>query len=344
MSKVKFIHCKTLLIGIIGAIGVQTIGCAAAKATETQPLHSVECEQGELRGFGTGANEGEALNAARSSLAMQVHSSIKVSSKYRQNQRVLNNEEILSSDYETVSVAEASLLNAHDARIQRTERSAHEVGMVLCMSRADAAKGFAERQRLVADSLVLAANVALGTEHPKRKNEAFARTQTLWNELARLQGIIEGFGVEKLNAFNSANEIYSKAIDDYRAYCRNQKTYWEDTESDCSKAVFSILSGKTKVEKAECQSENALKLKFACQEKCSPASFGGVQCVFEPSLSLESCGGESYSLLKTTEFPRGTNMHSAGKAKENLMEKLPSAGFFSEWEKELKGWMPQCAD
>ena len=68
-------YCRKaiLLIGIIGAIGVQTIGCAAAKATETQPLHSVECEQGELRGFGTGANENEALNAARSSLAMQVH-------------------------------------------------------------------------------------------------------------------------------------------------------------------------------------------------------------------------------------------------------------------------------
>jgi len=31
-----------------------------------------------------------------------------------------------------------------------------------------------------------------------------------------------------------------------------------------------------------------------------------------------------------------------GKAKEVLIEKLPSAEFFGEWEKKLKGWVPLC--
>jgi hypothetical protein len=306
---------------------------------------SAECGVGELRSVGVGASEEAAIKEARSALAMQIQSSIKVSRKHVESQQILGGKENLSSNYESETVIEATLLNAQAARINSIERGKGEVGAVLCMSRSDAAKGFIEKQRPVADSLMFAANAALGTKHPKQKSEAFQRAHGLWNELAKLQGVVESMGAGEEDFFVKSSEIYSKARDDYKDYCRNQKVYWEDSDSECSKAAFSVLSGKIKMEKAECQGKDGFKLKFACpDEKCVSSSFGGVECSIDPSLSVEACSGESYYLLKVSELPKGRDMHSVSRAKGNLLEKLPSANFFNEWEKELKGWIPLCAN
>jgi len=328
------------------------LGCAANTAGTTvvppaspaETLASVQCGTGEFRGFGTGASEEEALNAARSSIARQVHSSVKVSEKQIQNQRVLNGNETLRSEFVAETAVESALSNAHDARVQRVAHGASEVGIVACMSRADAAKGFTQRQRLVADSLEFAANASLETKHPKRKNEAWHRTQALWNEFSRLQAMLDGFGAEKADYWEPLNATYTQAREAYLNYCKAQKLHWEDIGNECSDAMFSILSGKVKMEKTECQSENGLKLKLACLEKCTPSSFGGIECSFAPSLSVESCEGESYLLLKVQKPATGRDMHSANKAKENLIEKLSSAEFLSEWERELKSWIPLCAE
>jgi hypothetical protein len=304
----------------------------------------VQCDAGEFRGFGTGASEKEALNAAHSLIARQVHSSVKISEKQILSRRVSSGDENLSSEFVAKTVVESALSNAHDARVQRVAHGAYEVGIVACMSRADAAKGFIQRQRLVADSLEFAVNASLKAKHPKRKNEAWHRTQALWNEFARLQSMIDGLGAEKADYWEPLNATYAQAREIYLSYCKAHKFHWEDTEGECSDALFSILSGKMKMEKAECRSESGLKLKLACSEKCIPSSFGGIECTFTPSLSVESCEGESYLLLKAQKPASGRDLHNASKAKENLMEKLSSAEFLSEWEKELKGWIPLCAE
>ena len=309
-----------------------------------EPLNSAQCGGGEFRGVGVGTNEKEALGEAKVDLAKQIHSSIRVSEKYRQSQNVQNGKEILGSDFVSETRVEANLLNAQDARVLSVQQRAGEINAVVCMTKADAAKGFMERQRLVADSLEFAANASLEAKHPKRKNEAWQRTQTLWNKFARLQGMLNGFGVAKADYWESLNTTYTQAREAYLSYCKAQKFHWEDAGNECSEAAFSILSGKVKMEKAQCQSEAGLKLKLACSEKCTPSSFGGVECVFEPSLSVESCGGESYLLLKAQKPAMGRDMHNASKAKASLIEKLPSAEFLGEWEKELKGWMPLCAE
>ena len=314
----------------------------ASPVSPADTLVSVQCGIGEFRGLGIGASEEEALNFARSSIARQVHSSIKVSEKQIQSQRVLNGNETLRSEFVMETAIESALSNAHDARVQRVVHSASGVGIVACMSREDAAKGFIQRQRLVADSLEFAANASLETKHPKRKNEAWHRTQALWNEFSRLQAMLDGFGAEKADYWEPLNATYAQAREAYLNYCKAQKLHWEDIGNECSDAMFSILSGKVKMEKTECQS--GLKFKLTCLEKCTPSSFGGVECSFVPSLSVESCEGESYLLLKAQKPATGRDMHNASKAKGNLIEKLPSTEFMGEWEKELKSWMPLCAE
>jgi hypothetical protein len=317
---------------------------AVPPAPPAEALASVQCDAGEFRGFGTGASEEEALNAARFSIARQVHSSVKVSEKQILNQRVSSGNENLSSEFVAETAVESALSNAHDARVRSVAHGANEVGVVACMSRADAVKGFIQRQRLVADSLEFAANASFEAKHPKLKNEAWQRTQALWNEFTRLQGMIDGLGAEKPDYLEHINATYAQAREIYLSYCKAQKFHWEGTGGECSEVVFSVLSGKVKMEKAECQNENGLRLKLACSEKCIPSSFGGIECFFESSLSVESCKGESYLLLKTQKPVIGKDMHSTSKARENLMEKLSSAEFTGEWEKELRGWMPLCAE
>jgi hypothetical protein len=318
------------------------IGCASSSPPQSislaESLGSASCASGEFRGSGIGKSEDEALNIARSDLAMQINSSLKVSTKYRQSQQVFNGNENLSSEYESNLVVEANLLNAHDARVLRVEQRIGEAGAVVCMTKADAAKGFLERQRLMMDSLGLASNTASSAEHPRRKNEAWRKTQMLHNDFMRIQNLFEGWGV---TSPYSADEIYSNAREDYKNYCKGVKVFWQDAGNECSNTVFSILSKKIKIEKSRCS--DGLNLSFNCSEKCKSSSYG-IECSYEPSLAIESCGGEKYSMLKAKAPVTGSDMYNEAKAREKLVENLPKTAFFNEWEKEIKEWVPQCAD
>jgi len=314
------------------------IGCAStARQTEPAP----ECLADEFRGFGTGGNENEALDGAYSALAKQINSSVNVTTERTVSQRISNGKEDLASGYESRTAMESSLPNAHDARITYKKHDGNKTNVVVCMTKADAAKGFLERQRLVADSLLLASNTELNTEHPKRKNEAWRRTQMLWRELLRIQTLLEGWGVAKTDYFSNSSEAYESAKSDYQTYCKNMKIHWKDSDSQCSKEAFAELSRRAKLEKSECL--NGLNLNFNCLEKCKSSSYG-VECSYEPSLAIESCGGEKYSLLKAGMPATGNDMYNESKAKEKLAENFSKATFFNEWEKEVKEWIPQCAE
>jgi len=312
------------------------IGCIST-AQQAEPV-AAECSSDEFRGFGVGENESEALTEAHSALSRQISSSVNVTIERIVSQRISNGKENLNSGYESKTVIESSLPNAHDARIVRNKRNGNKISIVVCMSKADAAKSFLERQRLLEDSLSLASNTAISTEHPKHKNEAWRKTQMLYNNFVGIQYLIDGWGVKSPYM---ADEVYSRAREDYRNYCRNMRIFWQDASNECSEAVFAILSKKIKMEKSECS--GGLKLNFNCSEKCKSSSFG-IECSYEPSLSIESCGGQSYSLLKAQTPATGSDMDSESKAKEKLVENLPKAFFFGEWEKEVKKWVPQCTD
>jgi hypothetical protein len=316
------------------------IGCASKPQPQPpQPEPApVECGPDEFRGSGAGENENEALGEAHSALARQINSSVNVTVERIVNQQISNGKEDLSSEYESRTTIESALANAHDARVAGSSRNGDKINIVVCMTRANAAKGFLERQRIAADSLELVSNMALNTEHPMHKNKAWHKTNMLWREFMRSKGLLENWGIESPY---SVDEIYSKTKEDYKNYCQDTKVFWQDAGDECSKSVFAMLSKKAKMEKSGCS--GGLSLNFNCYEKCKSSAFG-IECSFEPSLSIESCGGEKYSMLKTREPVIGNDAHSTGKAREKLLEDLPNAAFLSEWEKELKEWVPQCAD
>jgi hypothetical protein len=331
------------------------LGCASgtAKQQEAAPaapppapaersLDYLQCAGSEFRGFGIGGGREDALKAAYSDLAKQVSSSIQVVETRGKSQSVYKGMEDISSEYASKIVIKANLSNISDAYVLRMEQRLNgNMETVVCMSRANAAKGFIERERLIADSLDLLADAALSAEHPKRKNEAWRKSQMLWGEAIKVLGLLENWGVLPA-APGMASEAYSKIRDDYKNYCQSQKVYWEDSaEGECSSASFSELSRRVKIERSQCLS--GLKFKFSCGERCKSSSYG-IECFFEPSLAIESCNAELYSLLRVKETISGTDMYSENKAKEKLVEKLPSAVFFNEWEMEIKEWMPLCAE
>jgi len=309
------------------------IGCAS-----TMQPPPADCSADEFRGFGVGENENEALTEAHAALARQVNSSVKVTVERAVNQQVSDGKENLSSGYESRTIIESSLSNVSDARIVRSKRNGNKTNITVCMTKADAAKGFIERQRLLQDSLVLASNTEISTEHPKQKNEAWRKTQILYRDFMRIQYLLEGWGVKSPYV---AAEAYSKAREDYRNYCQSVKVFWQDAGNECSDAIFAMFSKKIKMEKSQCS--GGMNLNLDCSERCKSSPYG-IECSYEPSLSIESCGSEKYSLLKAKELIKGSDIQNEVRAKGKLIESLHNAAFFGEWEKEVKEWVPQCVD
>jgi hypothetical protein len=327
------LFCKGILLFLL-------VGCTAHPVVPppVEPPEPAQCVAGEFRGVGVGSDEKEALSDAKIDLAKQVHSSVRVSEKYSQSQNMQGGKETLGSDFVSETLVEANLLNAQDARVLSVEQKAGKVSTLVCMSREDAAKGFIERGRLVADSLDLVSHVLLNTSHPKLKNEAWNKTQKLWSEYVRIKNLLDSWSVKSLAP---KTEIIEKAADDYKSYCRSMKIHWEDSENECSNAAFAKLSKKTNMERAACSS--GFRFSFSCEEKCKSLPFG-VECSFEPSLAIENCDGEMYFLLRVPKPITGSDMHNRSKALDDLAGNLPKAAFFEQWEKEIREWVPQCVE
>jgi len=323
------------------------IGCASKApqieskpepVPEPKPEPIPECQADEFRGFGVGTSDKEALVEAYSALARQINSSIYVTIERIVNQQVSNGKENLNSEYGSRTVIESVLPNAHTARIAGSRYDGYKINVVVCMSKSDAAKGFIERQRLVTDSLEMVSSAMLGTEHPKHKNKAWRKAQMLWGEFMRNKNLLEDWG---LKSPYSADEIYYKTKENYKNYCQGLRVFWQDAGNECSSAVFATLSKKIKIEKSQCST--GLNLRLNCLEKCLSSPYG-VECSYEPSLAIESCGGESYSLLKAKAPMIGSDIYNEAKAREKLAESLTDAIFLDEWEKDVSEWVPQCVD
>ncbi|MCL2260009.1 MAG: hypothetical protein FWC15_01485 [Fibromonadales bacterium] len=312
-------------------------GCVAppASVSVSKALETVQCPSGDYRGQSVKSGEEEALAVARTLISEQIQSSIKSSQMFTERQ--IGNE--LSSEFVAKAVTETALDNAHDMRVMHVERNrTGEVGVVLCMSRADAAKGFIERQRHVASSLEFAANAILETKHPKLKSEAWQRAKPLWNEFMRLQVMIEG--LDKAAAvFEPVKAMYAKAKEDYLGYCQTAKLYWNPEHDDFySEKAFAKLSKSSKLEKASCKGNGVSLVYRNSGHRCEQA--GIFKCYHKPSLLVASCYGEEYGILESPNVEVFQKREDV--ALEKLREKLEYESFWSDWEKEIKQWSPQC--
>jgi hypothetical protein len=315
------------------------IGCASS-VRQAEPVAETpalpECRAGEFSGVGIGESENAALAEAHSALARQISSSVNVTIERTVSQQVSNGREDLNTGYGSRAVIESSLPNAHDARIAGSIRSGGKTSVAVCMAKADAAKGFIERQRLVMDSLEMASSTALTTEHPRHKNEAWHRTQMLYNDFIRIQHLLDGWGV---GSPYSADEVYAKTRADYSNYCRDMKLHWNpEIESLYSEIAFAKLSQKVKIEKSPC-ADRGVSLAYRGSEPDCSVKFGLNTCSYPLSLSLRSCDGTEYLQLN------GDAMGAHQKpdfALEKLQGNLKSAEFWNQWGQEIKQWSPQC--
>ena len=340
MNKPLSAACLFLLLGCAADTPKQQ--AASPPASVSAALSSVECEGNDFRGQGVGASEQEALNTARSAIAQQIQSSVRVQQTQSQSQTVSNGRETLSSGFAAKTVIEAALSNAHDARVMRVERGTSEVGAVLCMTRPDAAKGFVERLKPIAAALEFAANAAIDSKHPKDKSKAWQKTKSLWGEFMPLQVMIEGLDKEKAALFEPVAALYAKAKDRYLTYCKTATLYWnpEAEEADpYSEIAFEKLSSKKiTMEKATCKGNGISLIYLNTGHECKYA--GMFRCSHKPSMRIASCGGEQYHLLGNPNVETFQKVEEV--ALRKLHEKLEYEAFWDDWEEEIKQWRPIC--
>lgn len=319
-------------------ISILFIGCAS-KAPPGEPVPDPECNSDEFRGLGIAENENEALTEAHSALARQISSSINVTIERTVNQQVSNGKENLASEYGSRTVVESVLSNVQDARIASKKRNGNKIRVVVCMSHSNAAKGFVDKLRPIADSLEFAASSVIDSKHPKLKSEAWHKAKPLWGKFIGLYPTIESLDKEKSALFEPVSQLYAKARDGYMDFCQTAKLYWNPEQDDIySEIAFSKLSKNLKLEKVACKGHGISLVYKNTGHKCEHA--GMFECTHKPSLLIASCYGEEYRLLENENV--GTYQKVEEVALEKLQEKLRYETFWNEWEQEIKQWRPIC--
>ena len=322
--------------------------CASSKIdSKTEPVHKekdlfrtldgVPCPNtDDFRGIAVSFSESAALAQARSNMALE-HFSYKIKANIQITGQ--NIDQIGSTTSHTSMEQEVVLMNSQDAKLYYSTNQDGNFGVVACMSKKDAAKGFEERLRLVTDSMSLAYQILPSIKHPKQKNEAWHKAQMLWNEAVKLQGMLDGFGVERTDLFGNASEIFSKTREDYKEYCKTARLYWNpERQNIYSEIAFSVLSKKMGIEKSMCNG-GGISLAYKNYEPdCSP-KFGLHSCSGKVSLSVGSCEGTEYLLLENAV----DGAHQKPDfALERMQDRLRAADFWEKWIQEIQLWRPSC--
>ena len=313
------------------------LSCAGtSKLSLYDVLEQEKCSVDDFRGHGIANEEMAAIDLAKAEIAFAIHGAISVQSE--SVNEVIDEKDTLY--WKRQINRNVYLKNANDAKIVFKKRQGQETGVVACMSRADAAKGFMEQQRLIADSLELVSHSLLATEHPKQKNETWRRIQMLWNGFSRNEKLLNEWNAASPKyLLDSLNETYSKARDDYKNYCQKTKLHWNaEHENLYSNIAFSRLSQNLKMEKSVCK-ENGISLVYKHTEPDCSYKFGIYNCVYKPSLSVGSCEGIKYFLLEN--FAERTHQKQEFSL-EKLQDSLKTIDFWKKWEQEIKEWSPQC--
>jgi hypothetical protein len=310
-------------VKLFALISALCIGCTVNSAQQTQ--NPPQCQAGEFSGFGI--DEAAAL----SDLSKQIKLSVKVSAERILSQQKHNGNENLAFTYKDTVLIESTLPNANDARIIHNKQSS----VVVCMSKANAAKNFLKEQKLIADSLEMISIVVLKEVRPKIKYEAWHKTQMLWSRFMGVQNMLEG--LEAGDYFDLASNAYSKAREDYKDYCQNAKLHWNpEQENFYSELAFSKLSSRIKMEKSPCKGRG-ISLAHKGIEECM-AKFGLNSCSYTQSLSISLCDGTEYLQFKNDIMAAHQKSNFA---LENLHSNLESADFWDKWAQELKEWIPR---
>jgi hypothetical protein len=212
------------------------------------------------------------------------------------------------------------------------------------LNRANAAKDLAERLRKMAADIEFSAKAAIDEKHPKRRSEAWQKTQAIWKDFAPLQIAIEGMDKEKAEAFKPVKDLYARARDEYLSYCKSAKLYWKEQDDVYSNIAFSKIFKNLEVEKKKtfegktCKGHGILLVYKNTGHECKYA--GMFMCSHKPAIRISSCQDEEYASLDNPQVEAVQREEKIALAR--LHEKLEYESFWSGWEQEIKPWRPVC--
>jgi len=305
----------------------------------TASLEHITCGAGELRGVGIGKTIEEAFNQASTDISRQINSSIKFQSERVREQLMSEGKESLKSVWNDQFMLTTELRNAQDIKRKDIKHfvEQEQVGVVACMSYADAAKPYKQSQASDLDSIEFTTLSGLKATHPKQKNEARQRVNRLWARMLANQELLKGWGLE--SDISQAKDFREAVEENYIGYCQTAKLHWsQEVENSYSAMAFSKFSQELKIERSSCRGSGILLVYKNAEPVCE---FQGInKCAIQPVLSIAACNGTEYMSLP------GTRIETIHSKKEVALEKLQSRirdeRFWNNWVYEIKQWRPLC--
>lgn len=327
------------------------VGCAETKQTSPPKTKAEEPElptaldgascpsPDDLRGVGIGLNAGTALAEARSQISLQVSAQVSAENRSGKYQQFLNGNERLSSQWTSEVYQTTHLVNGEDARPVETLRQGKQVGIVACMSRADATAPMRQELRVLSDSLVMAMNAELSQEHPLLKKNSRETAEPLYVRYMAVRHSISSL-LGNTDEDDSIETSYARMAADYDRFRSHYAFFWAPMAQDDegSAVIFAGLSSHYRLETGECT--EGLRLSLEASLPVCRGTALGIECVYQPALRGRSCSGENYFLLQTPAI-RGIGRYNEQEALQRLFEKLKVASFWNEWIRSLDEWRIQ---
>ena len=344
-------NSKLVCISLASLVALAVLwGCASNEATvQTQPsvaqapkvpvsqeLNAIACSEGELRGSGLAGDYDQALSYAVSQIATQIQSSVVSTSvmQTRSDVSASGNEEI-SSSFDRKSQVQAEIRNRQDVHVRETIAHDGVVGVVACMSRADAAKPFREDYLGARDALVAAVAVLSVTSHPLDKFGSYEKVTAAYSKDREALQVLSSLGFNETSA--EVEDGYAKAVENYIEFRSKYKVYIDGAfESEEGKILFEQISGDVKLQSLEDSCDVGLVLELEISAPSCKEGALGVSCTEVVALNGKSCKGETYFTLGGTL--KGIGRSDENEAKAKLLKSASKNDFVADWKKEISRW------
>jgi len=335
---------KALLnLPLLCALAFTLLSCAPTNSTK--PAHADNARAktscpGDLftEAEGRGRDQNEASDNAKTAIGKKIISLVESQSKSEKRKEKNSEGKItISNSFSDSSQIKSSFTLYGFKEVEppkQLEDTLYIYRGYVCNS--DAARTYLDSLRIYKESLET-------IKRRKIDKNAFDRAVEIKNNMIGFESILEVLKQMNTSLQKEYDEIYADIKNEYFLEA-NKKLHWKpEKQTAYSNITFSKLSERIQMEESSCPKKSRdFVLVFSEVEKCGSNSLE-IECSLKPSLAIQSCAGEKYSILTTKETITGSNGYSKGKAKENLIENLSKAGFFKEWEKEIKEVMPECS-
>ena len=300
-------------------------------------LELISCPEGNLRGSGLAADYEQSLNQAVSEIAIQIQSSVvSVSIIQKSSDINANGEEDIRSSYAQKSQVSAEIRNRQDVRVYERISRDNVVGVIVCMSKADAAKPYREDHQKNTNALTSAMAVLLATTHPLEMFDNYEKMTLAHDKFRESLQILQSLGFSE-----NADEIekgYADAVAKFVDFKSKYKLYISGAiDSEEGKILFEHISDGLKIQSLvePCEVGVVLNLEIS-PLNCREGTLG-ISCSESVVLHGKSCAGESYFTLSGNL--KGIGRKDADEAKTKLLKNAAKSEFIAEWKKEINRWI-----